>query len=280
MDLKELLERLTCGAGVRDESLLHQYDALPAELLAACLPDLGGHAGCDVAYVLARREDRRGVAELARYATQLATAHRALGYLDRLDMLDMVPPPLQTPRRRREAEVVDLLGSEPEWLDEVGCQTIRWPERSGPCEVRLFRFGYADLPSGAALLGPVPVRVDGGVDGLGDDDLLALLVGRCFIMRLLPLPAERVDPQEVENLLRRRVYYYLSNACLERAYELGSRRLLVIGARQRRGPGYLVGDPRGDLPTHWLPRPPGDSAGFTAEHAAWLWLGRFLSQAA
>ncbi len=88
----QLIQWLETGIGVFSPELAGAMDALPADLLADRLAANGGHAGCDLAYILARRHDPRGIAALARAATILAQAGRALRYLELLDMLDMVPP--------------------------------------------------------------------------------------------------------------------------------------------------------------------------------------------
>lgn len=270
-----LLERLESGTGHLDAELLEGLAAVPSDQLAERLERLGGHAGCDLAWVLASRGDARGLAELARAATRLATAWRALGYLTQLDALDLVAAGHQTPTYRRHAELVNLLGAEPAELEPLPERRVPWPDQPRPVAVWPYRFRFAGLPGGAALLAPTPARVDGGLSGLDDDDLLSLLIGRASLDRLSVLPPANVPAEQVTTLLRSRAYYWLTEPRLEAAWQVGARSLLVIAARARGRPGFLVGDPRGDLPIQWLAQPP-DEPGFDASRAAWIWLGRLI----
>lgn len=268
----DVLARLETGAGVFDEALLARLDAVPTEQLAERLAGHGGHAAGDAAYVLARRDDARGVAALARAATVLATAHRALSYLAILDMDDMVRPEDRTPERRALADAVDLLGGPPAWIELIFHGDLPW--QRGPREAWLFAFGLDGAPESLALVGPGRVRVDGGVGGLDLDDRLAMVCGCAAETGLRPVAPDDVPAHALRAFLGRRAYLWLTQPRLECAWELERDLLLVVAAQRRGHRGFLVGGAAGHVPLHWIESDGPAAERLDARRAGWVWLGR------
>lgn len=272
-----LLARLESGAGVFEEGLAEAAEILPPMLLASRMDELGGHAGCDLAYLLARREDLRGIAYLARATLIPAQAGRALRYLDSLDMLDLVPPECLTPDYRDRAEAIDMLGVEPQRLEELVRGEHRWPGPERVAEVALYRFKVTGQPVGLLLTRPLRLRVDGGVADLDVDDAMSLACGACFEHRAQRVDLAQIARDRFRAVLKRQAYRHLTEPELVGIWQPGSDAVLVIAAKSNRKPGYLIGGAEGRAPTHWIAAPELiDGSRLTGEQAFGLWYGRML----
>lgn len=273
----QLVQWLETGIGVFAPDLANAMDALPADLLADRLALNGGHAGCDIAYILARRHDPRGIAALARSATILAQAGRALRYLELLDMLDMVPPAYRTPEARDRAAAVDLLGTEPAELTALWRGRGRWPDRPEPVDITLFRFRLASQPAGLVLVNPVQARVDGGVANLDAEAALALICGQSFAFGVPRVPLAEVPPEQVAGLVGRPPHHELTRPALAGAWRVHDVVVLLLSGRRRGRRGYLVGDVLGAMPPGWYEADPEvEDEPLSGDQAFWLWFGRAL----
>ena len=277
----QMIQWLETGIGVFSPDLAAAMDSLPADLLAARLAECGGHAGCDLAYVLARRHDPRGIASLARSATILAQAGRALRYLDQLDMLDMVPPEYRTPEARDRAAAVDLLGCEPDQLESLLREQRPWPSEQGRVEVALFRFRFPEQPAGLVLVKPTKARVDGGVARLGPDQALAMICGQSFAFHVVRVPLEQVAARQLSALLLRPPYHDLARPALTGAWRFGDELVLLVEASRKGRRGFLLGGALGTAPPAWFEADPEvEDEPLTGEQAFWLWFGQVLLDAA
>jgi len=277
----QLVQWLETGIGVFAPDLAAAMDALPADLLAERLAANGGHAGCDLAYILARRHDPRGIAALARSATILAQAGRALRYLELLDMLDMVPAEFRTAGARDRAAAVDLLGHEPAELTELLRDRRRWPGRDERVDVALFRFRFPDQPAGLVLVSPVKARIDGGVGRLGAEQALAMICGQSLAFHVVRVPAAQVDPKQLTALLDRPPYHDLTRPSLTAAWRFGDELVMLVEAHRHGRRGYLLGGAMGTAPPGWFEADPDqDPEAMSGEQAFWLWFGQVLLAAA
>jgi len=277
----QLIQWLETGIGVFSPELAGAMDALPADLLADRLAANGGHAGCDLAYILARRHDPRGIAALARAATILAQAGRALRYLELLDMLDMVPPEFRSPLAWDQAAAVDLLGSAPDALTVLLRDRRRWPGQSEPAEVTLFRFRFDGQPAGLVMVSPVKARIDGGVARLDPAGALAMICGQSFAFHVVRVPPEQVGARQLAALLQRPPYHELTRPVLAGAWRFGDELVLLVEAHRRGRRGFLLGGAMGTAPPAWYEAEPElDAEAMGGEQAFWLWFGQVLLDAA
>lgn len=245
---------------------LGRYDALPAELLAQWLADAVEPARCHLAYLLARRDDPRGIAVLARAATALGTAQRALGYLDELAVYDMLPPEFTDAAWRTQAAAAALVGGQPDELELLLEPHLNMPDRSLQL-VALFRWRLGER-AGLVLVGAETALVERGWQSLDNYDRLALAVGTAREDKLRAVPL----PSGWHVLVKRRAWMYLGEPRPLRAWAVMRDIVIAIAVTARGKPGILVGGLAGVAPLHWLPLDPDDP--LDADAAVRLWLGR------